>query len=73
MHRRDFGFTLNALEDKRPHYADPSPAKPVRDWSLMNRINQKGLRPQDKPILITQLSDEEKGLINKYYKELLAH
>ena len=29
--------------------ADPTPAHPVKNWSLMNRINQKGLRPQDKP------------------------
>ncbi len=28
---------------------DPTPAHPVKNWSLMNRINQKGLRPQDKP------------------------
>ena len=59
-------YDLKAIEP-----SDPSPEKPVKDWSLMNRINQKGLRPQDKPILITELSNEEKTLINKYYPELL--
>jgi hypothetical protein len=59
-------YDLKAIEP-----ADPTPEKPVKDWSLMNRINQKGLRPQDNPILITQLSDEEKGIIHKYYPDLL--
>ncbi len=35
--------------------ADPSPAHPAKNWSLMNRINQKGLRPQDKPRLLKEL------------------
>jgi hypothetical protein len=62
---------LTRYDLKATEPADPSPERPVKDWSLMNRINQKGLRPQDAPILITQLSDEEKGLIHKYYPELL--
>ena len=36
--------------------ADPSPAHPAKDWSLMNRINQKGLRPQDKPRALRDLA-----------------
>jgi hypothetical protein len=51
--------------------ADPSPQKPVKDWSLMNRINQKGLRPQDAPILLSQLANEEKDIIAKYYPGLI--
>jgi hypothetical protein len=50
--------------------ADPSPEKPAKDWSLMNRMNQKGLRPQDKPVLITDLQEEEQALIHKHYPGL---
>ena len=34
-----------------------------RNWSLMNRLNQKGIRPQDKPIPISELTAEERALI----------
>ena len=61
-------FTRYDLPAKEP--ADPSPDKPVKDWSLMNRINQKELRPQDKPVAIQELNDEEKALIFKHYPEL---
>ena len=36
----------------------------------MNRINQKGLRPQDQPILLKDLNKEEQDLIARYYPEL---
>jgi hypothetical protein len=62
-------FTRYDLKASEP--ADPSPAKPVKDWSLMNRINQKGLRPQDKPVLITALTDEEKAIIHRLYPDLV--
>ncbi len=39
--------------------ADPSPAHPEKNWSLMNRINQKGLRPQDKPRSLKDLAPED--------------
>ena len=29
----------------------------------MNRLNQKGLRPQDKPIALTELSSGERAII----------
>jgi hypothetical protein len=61
-------FTRYDLPAKEP--ADPSPEKPVKDWSLMNRINQKGLRPQDKPILLKDLEKNDKELIARYYPEL---
>ena len=32
--------------------------------------NQKELRPQDKPVAIHELNDEEKALIFKHYPEL---
>jgi hypothetical protein len=61
-------FTRYDLAAKEP--ADPSPEHPVTDWSLMNRINQKGLRPQDNPISLKELNSDEQALIAKYYPEL---
>ena len=65
---RVIDFTRYDLPAREP--ADPSPDKPVRDWSLMNRINQKQTRPQDKPIPLSELTGEERSLIAKYYPEL---
>ena len=62
-------FTRYDLPASEP--ADPSPEHPVIDWSLMNRINQKGLRPQDAPVSLKELNQEEQGLIAKYYPELI--
>jgi hypothetical protein len=41
-----------------------------REWSLMNVLNQKGTRPQDKPIRLGQLSAENQGIIYARYPEL---
>ena len=62
-------FTRYDLQAHEP--ADPSPEKPAKDWSLINKINQKALRPQDKPVLIDKLEKEDQDLIRKYYPELL--
>ena len=43
--------------------ADPAPDAPVRNWSLVNRINQKRRRSEDQPIRIGELTDEERALI----------
>jgi hypothetical protein len=61
-------LTRYDLPAKEP--ADPSPEKPVKDWSLMNRINQKGIRPSDKPVLIKDLTEDDRELIKSYYPEL---
>jgi len=61
-------FTRYDLPAREP--ADPSPEKPIKDWSLMNRINQKGLRPQDQPISLKDLNKEDQDLIARYYPEL---
>jgi hypothetical protein len=58
-------YDLKATEPK-----DPSPGKASKDWSLINVINQKGLRPQDKPVLLQQLSAKDQALIKQYYPEL---
>jgi hypothetical protein len=62
-------FTRYDLPASEP--ADPSPQHPVKDWSLMNRINQKGLRPQDKPVSIKDLGEDDLRLIAAYYPDLL--
>lgn len=62
-------FTRYDLPAKEP--ADPEPGKHSRNWSLMNRLNQKGTRLQDIPIPISELSDEEKGVIRNRHPELL--
>ena len=41
-----------------------------REWSLMNVLNQKGRRPQDKPIRLGQLTPEDQLRIYKRYPEL---
>lgn len=38
---------------------DPAPSRPAKDWSLMNRINQKNLRPQDRPKPLRDLSPDD--------------
>jgi len=61
-------FTRYDLKAQEP--ADPSPDKPVKDWSLINVMNQKGLRPQDEPKLLQEMSKDDQALIRKYYPEL---
>jgi hypothetical protein len=41
-----------------------------REWSLMNVLNQKGTRPQDKPIRLGQLSADDQRRIFAKYPEL---
>jgi hypothetical protein len=41
-----------------------------REWSLMNVLNQKGTRPQDKPVRLGQLSAEDQRIIFAQYPEL---
>lgn len=62
-------FTRYDLPAKEPK--DPSPEHPTRDWSLMGKINQKGLRDQDKPRLLKDMDQEDLELIQKFYPELV--
>ena len=62
-------FTRYDLPAKEPE--DPAPDAPSRNWSLMNRINQKGSRPQDVPVLLTELPADDQALIRKHYAELI--
>lgn len=62
-------FTRYDILAREP--ADPEPGQHSRNWSLMNRLNQKGTRPEDKPIDIGELNAEEKALIKRWYPELI--
>ncbi|MBU4272621.1 MAG: DUF3863 domain-containing protein [Planctomycetes bacterium] len=46
------------------------PKDMCRNWSLMNRLNQKGTRPQDKPIPLAQLASPELAMIRRRYADL---
>ena len=62
-------FTRYDLKAHEP--ADPEPGGHVRNWSLMNRLNQKGIRPQDKPVDIQELKPGEQEMIIRRYPELI--
>lgn len=62
-------FTRYDLPASEP--ADPEPGGHSRNWSLMNRINQKGTRPQDEPVPLEALSGEDRALIGRHYPGLV--
>jgi Domain of Unknown Function with PDB structure (DUF3863)/Domain of Unknown Function with PDB structure (DUF3864) len=62
-------FTRYDLPAKEPE--DPASGQPSRNWSLMNRINQKGSRPQDVPVPLSELPSDDLALIRKHYPELV--
>jgi hypothetical protein len=61
-------FTRYDLEAREP--ADPTHDRPTRNWSLMNRINQKGTRPQDKPVPLRALAPDDLDVVLRRYREL---
>ena len=63
-------FTRYDLPAKEP--ADPETGKHSRNWSLKNRINQKGVRPEDQPVPISALDEKERELIGRHYPELIG-
>jgi len=63
-------FTRYDLPAQEP--PDASSDKPSRNWSLMNQLNQKGTRPQDKPVLLGDSSAEDRDCIGRRYPELLG-
>lgn len=46
------------------------PQSMTRKWSLLGEINQKGTRPQDRPRLIRELSEENRKIIYSVYPSL---
>lgn len=63
-------FTRYDLPAKEPE--DPSDASHSRNWSLINGINQKGLRPQDKPMALKDLPPADQSLIRDHYPHLFT-
>ncbi len=62
-------FTRYDLPANEP--ADPAPGNNSRNWSLINRLNQKGARPRDKPVVIDELTAEDRALIRLQYPDLV--
>jgi hypothetical protein len=56
-------FTRYDLPAREPQHL-------TRNWSLMNRLNQKGVRPQDRPIALAELPEEDRRIILGRYPEL---
>ena len=61
--RMAIDFTRYDLKADEPHDLR-------REWSLMNVLNQKGVRPQDKPIRMGQLSAEDRRMIYARYPKV---
>ena len=57
-------FTRYDLKAEEPVSAS------TRNWSLMGEINQKQIRPQDKPVPLMDLGNESKAVIQSVYPEL---
>lgn len=63
-------FTRYDLPASEP--ADPEPGSHSRNWSLMNVLNQKGTRPHDRPMDLSDFSADEQALIRGRYPQLFA-
>ena len=70
-HEKIIDFTRYDIKAQEP--ADPKADQPSRNWSLMNRLNQKGTRPEDKPIDITELTADEQKIIKRRLPELIQN
>jgi hypothetical protein len=58
------------IDFTRYDLAAQEPQTLQREWSLMNELNQKGTRPQDKPRRLAQLSADDQRRIFAQYPEL---
>ncbi len=64
------GSPWMAIDFTRYDLPAHEPEMPQREWSLMNVLNQKGTRPQDKPVRLGQLSSDDRHRIFARYPEL---
>ncbi len=64
------GATPSVIDFTRYDLPAHEPQTLQREWSLMNVLNQKGIRPQDKPIPFRQLPQEDQRRILTRYPEL---
>ncbi|WP_050061551.1 DUF3863 domain-containing protein [Silvibacterium bohemicum] len=59
-----------AIDFTRYDLKAEEPQSPQREWSLMNVLNQKGIRPQDKPKRLGELSPDDQHRIFARYPQL---
>ena len=64
------GSPWMAIDFTRYDLPAHEPATPQREWSLMNVLNQKGTRPQDRPIRLGQLNSDDQRRIFARYPDL---
>ncbi len=64
------GGAWEAIDFTRYDLKAQEPNALQREWSLMNVLNQKGTRPQDKPRPLGQLSADDQRRIFARYPEL---
>ena len=64
------GSPWMAIDFTRYDLPAREPQTPQREWSLMNVLNQKGTRPEDKPKRLAELSADDRRLIFSRYPEL---
>jgi hypothetical protein len=60
----------NVIDFTRYDLPASEPQELCRNWSLINRINQKQTRPEDKPVQIGDLRPDEREMIARRYPEL---
>ena len=59
----------NVIDFTRYDLPAREPQKLTRKWSLMNRLNQKGIRPQDQPVSFEDLPEEDQRIILARYPD----
>ena len=59
-----------AIDFTRYDLPADEPETPQREWSLMNVLNQKATRPQDKPMRLGQLNSDDQRRIFARYPDL---
>ena len=62
-------FTNYTKRAQEPPDCDYKKGVVCRNWSLLGDVNQKGVRPQDKPLKVEELTAEQKALIRKAENE----
>lgn len=66
----DRDHSEEVIDFTRYDFRAREPRSLQREWSLMNILNQKGSRPQDKPRPFSDLSSKDQSLILDRYPEL---
>jgi hypothetical protein len=70
LHNWVTGDPWMAIDLTRYDLPAHEPRRLQREWSLMNVLNQKGTRPQDKPVRLAQLPADGQSRVLSRYPEL---